>query len=287
MRAAVCIRSLSALACVTLALAAPASLPTPRGVRGAVERSGDGRVSPKRGFVADGCKGSACLDPLRLSSAGWYYSYNVEDPYEGVPGLNDTSRFTPMFWCVGSVNNTIPPTVNASLLMGFNEPNLASQCNISPEYAARTFGELMKRFPQSSFVTPATAGDGISWLDGFFAACHSMYGDHGCNTSFVAVHDYSCDSQQIMGYLQQLHDRYRHPVWLTEFACGATGSIRPLADQISFMKDIVPKLEAASYVARYAWMSARDPDNNGLRALVTSKDGVVELTELGKLYNSL
>lgn len=73
---------------------------------------------------------------------------------------------------------------------------------------------------------------------------------------------------------------------MTEFSCGDGAQHSPTKDHIAFMKAIVPLLDAAPFVARYAWMSARD--GNGLRGLVeVGSDGKPQLTELGQLYNSL
>jgi hypothetical protein len=86
-----------------------------------------------------------------------------------------------------------------------------------------------------------------------------------------------------MAYLQAVHARYGLPVLLTEFACGSLHHKRPVAEELALMKALVPLLEAAPFVARYSWMSARDTD--GLRNLVEA-DGS-GLTELGQLYISL
>ena len=45
-----------------------------------------------------------------------------------------------------------------------------------------------------------------------------------------------------------------------------------------------PLLDAADFVFRYAWMSARDA--SGRRGLVETVDGKARLTELGEVWNS-
>lgn len=54
-----------------------------------------------------------------------------------------------------------------------------------------------------------------------------------------------------------------------------------MSDHLAYMKKVFPLLDAAPYVYRYAWMSAR----NSLRGLV-SADGQ-SLTELGSAFNTL
>lgn len=138
----------------------------------------------------------------------------------------------------------------------------------------------------SILVSPATAGDGVSWYDQFFGNCTELYGSSGCRVQHLATHDYSCDAATTLAYLQRLHDRYKLPVWLTEFSCGDGAAKRPEKDHLAFMQAVLPKLDAAAFVYRYAWMSANDA--NGLRGLVkTDATGAQVLTELGAAYNAL
>ena len=231
-------------------------------------------VVAKRGFVADGCKGPSCQDATLLGNAGWYYAYNPTDPYQ-VGG----ARFTPMHWCLSSLNDTIPSYVSTEYMMGFNEPNNAHNCNTSADTVAKAWGTVMQKWPNSKLVSPATAGNGIPWYDEFFAACKTLYGSNGCSITYLATHDYSCNANTTLAYLSSLHAKYGYPVWLTEFSCGDGAAARPTSDHIAFMKAIIPALDKASFVYRYSWMSAEGAN----RGLVL--DG--KLTELGQLYNTL
>lgn len=244
-------------------------------------------ASPKRGFVGDGCKSSwtNCTQATLLTGSSWHYSYNVDDLYYATTGKSD--GFVPMHWCLSSMNDTIPAWVDMSILLGMNEPNNAHNCNLPPDTIAKAWGDIMARWPSSRLVSPATAGDGRPWFDGFFAECKSLYGPRGCNISALAVHDYSCDADTTMTYLRTVHERYTDadgqplPVWLTEFSCGDGAQNRPEADHVAYMKAVIPLLDAAPYVERYAWMSAVSA-NRGLWDASTG-----ELTAVGKLYNSL
>ena len=243
-----------------------------------------GSPNPKRGFVGDGCKGAACQDVALLTAAGWYYAYNPGDPFVS-PGTNNAHpQFTPMHWCLSGLNASLPPGVNSTFLLGYNEPNNAHNCNISPETAAVSWKVVLDRWAGTSqLVSPATAGNGIPWLDAFFGNCTKIYGPSGCRVTHVAVHDYTCDPQTLMTYLKQVHSRYNMPVWLTEFSCGDGAQAKPMADHLKYMGEVFPLLDAADYVYRYAWMSA----NGGERALVSGTvGGQQSLTPVGKLFNS-
>jgi len=86
-----------------------------------------------------------------------------------------------------------------------------------------------------------------------------------------------------MAYLQAVHDRYKLPVWLTEFSCGDGAQGKPQADHLAYMKKIVPLLDAADFVFRYAWMSAKSAN----RGLFTNPGPGQTLSPVGELYASL
>lgn len=234
--------------------------------------------SPKRGYVADDCKGRLCNGNALLNAA-WYYAYNPSDPYGSSPS------FVPMHWCLKGQSSPLPSGTNATFLLGYNEPNVASQCNLSPAAAASAWGAILKGWGggATQLVSPATAGNGFSWLDAFLGNCSKIYGERGCQIKYIAVHYYSCTPEATMSYLKQLHTRYGLPVWLTEFSCGDSRENRPEDDHLTFMRTIFPLLDAAPYVYRYAWMSGSGAN----RGLLTGDPGSQTLTSLGTLFKSL
>lgn len=252
------------------------------------------RENPKRGFVADS---SNCDDPILLNVSGWFYDYNLDNNYRkpGIPGdcarANATAsldrRFAPMNWCLDSLEKPIPSYVNRSFFMGFNEPNNLHNCNTKPRDVAKAWETVMARWPHSQLVSPATAGNGVPWFDEFFGNCSELYGQTGCRITHLAAHDYSCDPNHTLSYLHTLHERYKLPVWLTEFSCGDGAQKRPTTDHARFMQAALPKLDAAKFVFRYSWMSAHD--GRGLRGLVEDdphRPGRSRLTLLGHIWNS-
>ena len=248
--------------------------------------------SPKRGYVAN--TGSQLIDATLLApGTSWYYAYEMASPYcPGAACDAVAQQFLPQPWCLDDAQAPLPPYVNRSgVLLGFNEPNFPTQCNKSPGEVAAAWGALAARWPPpGALASPAVALNGSAtswWLDQFFAQCSALYGAGGCaGIAYVAVHDYTCDAQATMAYLAAVHARYQLPVVLSEFACGSVKHKRPVAEEAALMRALVPLLEAAPHVARYAWMSARDPD--GLRNLVEAgAGGGAQLSELGQLYVSL
>ena len=250
--------------------------------------------APKRGFVADGNKDfspQTCSDAELLDGCGWFYDYNPANPFAEIGCSAKEQRnddFIPMHWCISSLNDTVPSNVSTKYMLGFNEPNNAGNCNKPPREIAQAWGQIMHDFPDSELVTPATAGNHTEYFDQFFGNCTELYGPSGCNVTYMAVHDYSCTPDLVMLYLEQLWEKYKLPLWLTEFACGDHRAYKSEEENYQFMSELVPRLDAADFVYRYAWMSARQHEGDH-RALLAPPNGTSspQLTRLGQLYNTI
>lgn len=180
----------------------------------------------------------------------------------------------------------LPADTNLTFLLGPNEPNNDHNCNTSPQKIAMAWASVLAKWgpPATALVSPATAGNGIPWLDAFFGNCSAMYGPKGCQVSHVAVHDYSCNASKTMEYLASIHARYGMPVWLTEFSCGDGANDKPMADHLAYMREVFPLLDAAPHVSRYAWFSANSA-NRGL--LIDNASTGQTLTDVGRLFNTV
>jgi hypothetical protein len=75
---------------------------------------------------------------------------------------------------------------------------------------------------------------------------------------------------QLERYVAAVHDRYRLPIWLTEFGLirfGDPATFPTTNQQVSFVRDTTAMLNRLSYVERYAWFAlptAKDQDATGL-----------------------
>lgn len=195
------------------------------------------------------------------------------------------SGYVPLVWGKGPwawTNFTLPNTVH--FVLGFNEPNHKEQANITPETAAKHWPNIERHSPGRVLVSPSAAPcgncqyDTISWLEQFFNHCH------GCRVDHIATHAYWCNADQIMNHLKRIWDRFHKPIWLTEFACQKSHSVNA---QLQFMKEILPRLEAAPYVFRYAWFVSRTSGDG----FITSAASLLhqhsaQLTTLGHFYNN-
>lgn len=247
----------------------------------------------KRGFGGD----LADTQDLQAASKfGWYYNWSQQPGAANVAGnVEDYVEYVPMAWGTNydqqALINYLTAHPRVKFILGFNEPNFKSQSNLTPSQAAAAWPQLQAiadRF-HLTIVGPAVnfsyAGgaviengveytDPVKWYDDFFAACK------GCRVDHIAVHGYF-DNAAALPWLIGLFDKYKKPIWLTEFNQSPSTS---MAAQMQYMREAIPILENDSRIFRYAWFLARSgqADTN---LFASGQSGV--LTDLGNLYASL
>ncbi|MER7893260.1 sigma-70 family RNA polymerase sigma factor [Micromonospora sp. NPDC094482] len=208
---------------------------------------------------------------LANSNASWYYTWNVDHP--GVTSPKGT-EFVPMIWGAKSVtaSNLQQAKKNGRYLLGFNEPDMGGQANMSVEQALDLWPQLEATgLPLGS---PAVAWGGDrpgEWLDRFMAGAKQR----GHRVDFIALHWYGGDFttanavNQLKSYLQAVHDRYRLPIWLTEFALiDFSDGVRfpSQQQQAAFLTAATRMLSGLPWLHRYAWfgLPATAKDQTGL-----------------------
>jgi hypothetical protein len=230
-------------------------------------------------------KGAKC----QLTGAGWYYNW-TRNPAPG----EISAEFVPM---IKGHRNATDDTFakiekqkkshGVTHLLGFNEPEKEKQGNTTFEQAIAKWPKLMETGLRlgSPAVTDNRAG--ANWLSNFMkqAAANKLRVD------FIAVHKYPNirqrnSVQQFFRSLQQIHQTYRRPIWITEFSglnFGSKERNMMREDNLHFMRKVVPMLERLAYVERYSWYSGSDKDISCLYN--TSKPN--GLSPLGNLYRNL
>lgn len=199
-------------------------------------------------------------------------------------------EYVPMIWGAGSdadaATNEIPD--DATILLGFNEPNFGSQANLSASDAAAMWPEVeaIADARGLKLVSPAVnfcggdcqQTDPFAYLHEFFDACD------GCRVDAVAFHVYvGCSpegdnkAQWLIDHVESYKREFELPLWLTEFACDDAASE---AEQKNFLEDAVAYLESEPRVERYAWFASRA--DNVANVNLLGDDG--QLTALGEAY---
>ncbi|KAK8206930.1 hypothetical protein M8818_004765 [Zalaria obscura] len=211
----------------------------------------------KRGLAYNDASLTTCFDTSSL--VGWAYNWassasgTLSSNYEYVPLLWGTSSDFTDSW---STNAQAAIDAGSTHLMGFNEPDLSSQSNLSPSEAASAWKTYMEPFAGKAklgapAVTNGGGAMGLTWLSEFLDACSD------CTIDFVSIHWY--DSYSNTAYFQDQVNNATSvaggkPVWVTEF-----GTTDGTDDQIaSFLETVMPWMDSQDFVERYAYFMASD-----------------------------
>ncbi|MEO3809284.1 sigma-70 family RNA polymerase sigma factor [Sphaerisporangium sp. B11E5] len=209
---------------------------------------------------------------LARSGAKWYYTWSTR--HDGVTTPKGAA-FVPMIWGAKSTDARSLAEARAAgpYLLGFNEPDMAAQSDMSVEQALALWPKLMKAGRVLGSPAVAFGGDTPGgWLDRFMSGARKK----GYRVDFVALHWYGGDFRaqaaagQLRDYLRKVYQRYRKPIWLTEYALidFSNGVRHPTdAQQAAFVTASTRMLATLPYVQRYAWFGLPAEDgkpNSGL-----------------------
>jgi hypothetical protein len=189
--------------------------------------------------------------------AGWYYNWSPSN--DSMPAA---AEFVPMIWGAANVTDATLAKAKSegTVLLGFNEPDLKEQANMTVEQALSLWPRL--EATGMRLGSPAVAYGGNTpggWLDRFMTGARQQ----NRRVDFITLHWYGSDfsaaaAGQFAGYLQAVYDRYRLPIWVTEYGLmNFTGTPRfPDTAQITaFITATTTRMQATSYIERYAWFS--------------------------------
>lgn len=216
----------------------------------------------------------------------WHYSWgvdaNISEP--------DSVRFVPMIWSKWSLDksllivDSLAKAGKVKHLLGFNEPDGKEQANLTVEESLGYWPKLMNlKIPLGS---PACIHADNVWMKEFMAKAE----EKGYRVDFICVHWYGgANAQSLIDHLKAIHDLYKRPIWVTEFAPADWSATSPAASKVTkamaltFMQQILPALEKLEYVERYSWFSA-SPESAALgNSALFDANG--KLTQLGDYYS--
>ncbi|WP_436527587.1 sigma-70 family RNA polymerase sigma factor [Actinoplanes sp. HUAS TT8] len=242
-------------------------------------------ISAKKGVGVWKFTGSKAA--LKDVGAGWYYDWASQN--NDIPGPTGV-EFVPMIWGKQNVTSATLKEAKSEgkVLLGFNEPDMGGQANMSVEDALAAWPQL--EATGMRLVSPAVAYGGDTaggWLDRFMTGAKSK----GYRVDAIALHWYGSDFSaasvnQFLGYVDAVHKRYGKPIWITEFGLmnfSGTPKYPTDAQKVTFIKGTTAGLEKRSFVERYAWFglpAVGDSVDFGLY-----KDGDSP-TEAGKAYRA-
>jgi RNA polymerase sigma factor (sigma-70 family) len=210
---------------------------------------------------------------LGRSGASWYYTWSPT--HSGISGPG----FVPMIWGGDSADAASLAKAKQAgpYLLGFNEPDMAGQANMSVDQALALWPRLEAAGKVLGSPAVAYGGDTAGgWLDRFMTGARQK----GYRVDFIALHWYGGDFTapdavaQLKAYVQAVHNRYHKPVWLTEFALTdfANGGTRYPTDQqqAAFVTAAAKMLDGLPYLQRYAWFGLPAKDDGPSTGLFRS-----------------
>ncbi|KAK0114834.1 hypothetical protein ONS96_013317 [Cadophora gregata f. sp. sojae] len=215
------------------------------------------------------------------SQVSWAYNWDSSMPSSFPKNL----EYVPMLWSNGAdhtrqwVTNANAAIARGSYhLLSFNEPDRCASGGscMSPKDAANAYRTFMVPFAGRAYLgAPAVTNgpSGMKWLKEFLSLCT------GCHIDFVPIHWY--DSATNVGYFKNYiadaHAVAGHDLWITEF--NGSGSS---AEKESFLRTVIPWLDAQSYITRYSWFWC---DAKSTLGAIVDKKG--NPTSLGIVYGYL
>ncbi|ORY54468.1 glycosyl hydrolase catalytic core-domain-containing protein [Leucosporidium creatinivorum] len=233
-----------------------------------------GVSTPKKGV---GYNNASYTDDLAIT---WAYNWNSQ-----TDALQAGIEYIPMLWGEKQVdgwsdNAAAAISAGASYVLGFNEPDMAEQANLSPSAAVTLWNANMQSLGTSAkLVSPAVTNGvgtddaplGVPWLQKFISLCTD------CQIDAVALHWYDTadNTAYFKSYFEESYKTLQKPIWITEFM-----GIGDADAQKTFIEEVVPWLEDQDYIQRYAAFG--DFADNPIANFVTEA-GV--LLPLGQAYS--
>ena len=251
---------------------------------------GDDEPTTKKGICLGAKGGDMRAAEKRIESlnVGWHYNWTGN--WKG--GEMKDVPFVPMIWgdnqwTMDSIDNTkvVKSKTDSSPLLSFNEPDGKEQANMTVERALELWPMLEKT--NRRLGSPATVHPDNEWMKSFMKGAE----EKGYRVDFICVHWYGeNDPRKFISRLEAIHELYKKPIWITEFAV-ADWSAKSIKDNdhspqdvLRFMKLVLPKLDRLDFVERYAWFTSTPGHPKLGSSALFDESG--NLTELGEFYSN-
>jgi hypothetical protein len=206
------------------------------------------------------------IEDLRVA---WYYNWGEKT------ALKTKAKFVPMAFGKRAI---AAPPIEGEIVLGFNEPDHPKQANLSVKDALDGWPQVMRQ--AKSVGSPSVAGNPVTgdWL--------AMFMDGNPKVDFITVHWYKgVDAEKFIKDMKAIHDKYKKPIWVTEFAPQTTADSakNPMkftqVEVNRFITETTRWMEETLFIERYAWHDSR----SGASSLFDEKG---KLTETGKAYSA-
>ena len=206
-------------------------------------------------------RGVSCgPDAADKLDAGWYYTWYIDAkpdvPAEFVPMIAHGADANSWYW---DRIAELKRQGRVTTLLGFNEPERDRPGGqVSVDDALRVWPDFERTGLRLGSPAPAYDRPGRAWLTEFMFKAEQRH----LRVDFVAVHWYgdvaggAASAKPFLDWLSGIHEQYRKPVWITEFAgLNWNWLHHPVtAEQnAAFLSAVIPTLERTPWVERYCW----------------------------------
>jgi PKD repeat protein len=241
-----------------------------------------GQVSPKRG-IAYGAHTMQDMTAMKQGISWWYNWSDSPDPllrdYYSSLGV----EFVPMTWNANFNEADFIAKIKpgAKYLLGFNEPNLTVESNMSVQTVVNNWPRLERIAAAKNLEIVSAAAiysgggsvdytDPVAWHRRFFELCPT------CKVDYIAFHTYEGTAGGAIALTNNL-TVFNRPVWVTEFAdYHATTDV----EERDYLQAVVSSYENNPDIFRYSWFTGRRSDAPRINLL--GANGT--LTALGTAY---
>ncbi|KIJ53573.1 glycoside hydrolase family 128 protein [Sphaerobolus stellatus SS14] len=234
------------------------------------------KPTSKRGLAWESGPGSHPEDAFQFAGSGKItWAYNWSPHTRGLESVQNV-EFIPMQWNAVFIEQLAEhiATHRPAVILGFNEPDLSSQCNMPPKEAAELWKKYimpLRRFGVRLGAPAVTSAEfGRQWLRDFFAC-------GGCEVDFLSLHWYGDSIGAFYDYVWSMHGEFGKPVWITEFASTSSDD----AAVQDFMRQTIQYLDTLDFVERYSWFGGFRQDGKNHYAMM---DESGRLNALGHIY---
>ena len=267
------------------ALAAPAAIVAAGA--GPAQVAAAATATLHKGF-GTGAKTELAVKQMLQLNLDWFYTWgklhNLGQP------VND---FTPMVWGQSGATPAVIAEIESNLwrtgstrLLGFNEPDHEGQADMSVDRALELWPIL--ETTRLKLGSPATVSPNTPWMNEFMTRAIRQ----GRRVDFVTAHIYqSPHAGTFLRKVDQLHERWGKPIWITETAVAdwdatTTNPSRYGRTQINeYLQEIYAGCKQRSYVERFAWKTRASLDPVMGSSALFHTDGAI--TSTGKIYAAL
>ncbi len=222
-----------------------------------------------------------CRDVKRLN-ASWHYNWSPNP--QACPGDN-----VPMIWSQHALmaleRGTLTLGGNSIYILGFNEPDLESQANMTPRACARYWRRLEALYPKKLLISPAPSGKDYQYLERMRNQYIKLY-NKPPRFAALACHSYlsTTNMRKVLNWMDRKADAWNiREIWVTEWGLPPPFGTQYFAS-IAYMRQCREMFNEYDRLTRFAWFTSRQPYYD---AMCCYRWDTGKLTPIGEAYKEL